>query len=161
MIVALHRCTNLSLSHPLRQAALSGARKTVVAQQNLGHLSVMMRYAVLSLQRLVLVAALTVALVATGFAHRLPSTDDAALAAYALAGGDIAELCGDLDGDGLPDHGDCPACQIAGGADLPPTTLTLRDADLAFVAQVVAPRESRAVRAVLDPARGLRAPPLA
>jgi hypothetical protein len=39
--------------------------------------------------------------------------------------------------------------------------LTLRDADLAFVAQVVAPRESRAVRSVLDPARGLRAPPLA
>ena len=106
-------------------------------------------------------AALTVALVATGFAHRLPSTDDAALSAYALAGGDIADLCGDLDGDGLPDHGDCPACQIAGGADLPPTALTLRDADLAFVAQVVAPRESRAVRAVLDPARGLRAPPLA
>jgi hypothetical protein len=77
------------------------------------------------------------------------------------AGGDIADLCGDLDGDGLPDHGDCPACQIAGSADLPPTTLTLRDADLAFVAQVVAPRESRAVRSVLDPARGLRAPPLA
>jgi hypothetical protein len=92
MIFALHRCTNLSLSHPLRQAALSGARKTVVAQQNLGHLSVMMRYAVLSLQRLVLVAALTVALVATGFAHRLPSTDDASLAAYALAGGDIADI---------------------------------------------------------------------
>jgi hypothetical protein len=99
--------------------------------------------------------------VATGFAHRLPSTDDAALAAYALAGGDIADLCGDLDGDGLPDHGDCPACQIAGGADLPPASPTLRNADLAFVAQVVAPRESRAVRAVLDPARGLRAPPLA
>jgi hypothetical protein len=161
MIVALHRCTNLSLSHPLRQAALSGARKTVVAQQNLGHLAVMMRDAVLSLRRLMLLAVLTVALVATGFAHRLPSTDDAALSAYALAGGDIAELCGDLDGDGLPDHGDCPACQIAGGADLPPASPTLRNADLAFVAQVVAPRESRAVRAVLDPARGLRAPPLA
>jgi hypothetical protein len=161
MIFALHRCTNLSLSHPLRQAARRGARKTVVAQQNLGHLTVMMRHTVLSLQRLILVAALTVALVATGFAHRLPSTDDTALAAYALAGGDIADLCGDLDGDGLPDHADCPACQIAGGADLPPTTLTLRDADLAFVAQVVAPRESRAVRSVLDPARGLRAPPLA
>ena len=88
----------------------------------------MMRYAVLSLRQLMLLAVLTVALVATGFAHRLPSTDDTALAAYALAGGDIADLCGDLDGDGLPDHGDCPACQIAGSADLPPTTLTLREA---------------------------------
>jgi hypothetical protein len=121
----------------------------------------MMRHAVLSLQRLVLVAALTVALVATGFAHRLPGTNDASLTAYVLAGGDTADLCGDLDGDGLPDHADCPACHIAGSADLPPTGQTLRDADLAFVATVVAPRESRAVRPVLDPARGLRAPPLA
>ena len=52
----------------------------------------MMRDTVLSLRRLMLLAVLTVALVATGFAHRLPSTDDAALAAYALAGGDIADL---------------------------------------------------------------------
>jgi hypothetical protein len=161
MIFALHRCTNLSLSHPLRQAALRGARKTVVAQRNLGHLTAMMRDAILSLRRLMLLAALTVALVATGFAHRMPSSSDASLSAYALAGGDIADLCGDLDGDGLPDHADCPACHIAGSADLPPTGHTLRDADLAFVAQVVAPRESRAVRSVLDPARGLRAPPLA
>ena len=121
----------------------------------------MMRYAVLSLRRLMLLAVLTVALVAPGFAHRVPSTSDASLAAYMLAGGEIADLCGDLDGDGLPDHADCPACHIAGGADLPPAILTLRDADLAFVAQVTAPRESCAVRAVLDPARGLRAPPLA
>jgi len=161
MIFALHRCTNLSLSHPLRQAALRGARKTVVAQWNLGHLTAMMRHAVLSLQRLVLVAALTVALVATGFAHRMPSTTDAFLTAYALQTGDIADLCGDLDGDGLADHADCPACRIVGSADLPPTTQTQRNADLAFVAKVIAPRESRAVRLVLDPAHGLRAPPLA
>ena len=77
-----------------------------------------------------------------------------------VAGG-LAPGVGDLDGDGLPDHADCPACHIAGSADLPPTDHTLRDADLAFVAQVTAPRESCAVRAVLDPARGLRAPPLA
>ena len=121
----------------------------------------MMRDAVLSLRRLVLLAVLSLSLVATGFAHRMPSTDDAALAAYAMSGGDLADLCGDLDGDGLPDHGDCPACQIAGSADLPPNALTLRDADLAFVAKVFAPRESRALRMVLDPARGLRAPPLA
>jgi len=37
----------------------------------------------------------------------------------------------------------------------------LRDADLVFVARVVAPRESRAVREVLDPARGTRGPPFA
>jgi hypothetical protein len=114
-----------------------------------------------SLQRLLVLAALTVALVATGFAHRLPSADDAALQAFLLTGGDLADLCSDADGDGRADHDDCPACQIAGGADLPPATLRLRDADLVFVATIVAPRESRAVRRILDPSRGLRAPPLA
>jgi protein-disulfide isomerase len=56
---------------------------------------------------------------------------------------------------------DCPACHIVASADLPDAGLTFHDADLAFVAKIVAPRENRAVRAVLDLARGLRAPPLA
>lgn len=105
--------------------------------------------------------ALTLALVATGFAHRLPSSDQLALQSYVLAGGNLGDLCGDADGDGLPDRSDCPACHIAGAMDLPAPVTTIRDADLVFVAEVVAPRESRAIRAVLDPARGLRAPPRA
>jgi hypothetical protein len=111
--------------------------------------------------RFAVVAAFAIALVATGFGHRIPSQSDAAEQAYVLAGGDLADICGDIDEDGLPDHADCPACHIVASADLPASNLTLRDADLAFVAKVVAPRESRAVRGVLDPARGMRAPPLA
>lgn len=114
-----------------------------------------------SLRRLMILAALSIALVATGFAHRIPSADETAMQAFLVAGGEPSILCGEMDGDGLPDHGDCPACQIVGGADLPPSTLGLHDTELIFVAAVVAPRESRAVRGVLDPARGLRAPPLA
>ncbi|MCB6178979.1 hypothetical protein LHP98_12680 [Rhodobacter sp. Har01] len=115
----------------------------------------------LSLHRLLMLVALTVALAATGFAHRMPTPDQAALDAFLLAGGELSDLCGDADGDGLPDHPGCQACQIAGAADLPAPLTSARKADLVFVAEVVAPRESRAVRAVLDPARGLRAPPLA
>ena len=111
--------------------------------------------------RFAVVAAFAIALTVTGFGHRIPSQADAAEQAYVLAGGDLADICGDIDGDGLPDHADCPACHIVATADLPASNLTLHDADLAFVAKVVAPRESRAVRVVLDPARGMRAPPLA
>lgn len=113
------------------------------------------------LARVAVVAAFAIALVATGFGHRIPSQAVAAEQAYVLAGGDLADICGDIDGDGLPDHANCPACHIVATADLPASNLTLRDADLAFVAKVVAPRESRAVRGVLDPVRGMRAPPLA
>ncbi|MEZ5796772.1 MAG: hypothetical protein R3D63_04335 [Paracoccaceae bacterium] len=120
-----------------------------------------MRVLVHTIQRLFILVAVTVALVATGFGHRMPTENDAALQAYVLAGGDLGDLCADTEGDGLPDHGDCPVCHIVATVDLPASNLTLHDADLAFVAEVVAPRESRAVRNVLDPARGMRAPPLA
>lgn len=113
------------------------------------------------IRQLFLLVALTVALVATGFGHRLAIADSAELQAYLGAGGELSQLCADADADGRPGHGDCPACHIAADADLPPKASGLRDADLVFVATVVAPRESRAVRHVLDPARGLRAPPLA
>ena len=113
------------------------------------------------LRRLALLTVLAVALVATGFAHRLPHAADADLQAFVLAGGDLGALCDDLGDTGGSSHPDCPACQIVGAADLPPATPALRDANLVFIAQVIAPRESRAVRGVRDPARGLRAPPLA
>jgi hypothetical protein len=114
-----------------------------------------------SLHRVALLVALTVALVATGFAHRMPSAQDEAVT-YALANGlSLADLCaGDLDGDGQRDP-HCMACQIAGSAGLPPAAPGLIDLEVAFVARVIAPRENRAVARVLDPAHGLRAPPLA
>lgn len=108
---------------------------------------------------LALVGVLTLALAATGFAHRMPTVQQAQLEIIAQMGG-LAEICADLNGDGVPDD-DCPVCHLTGGADLPPASPTARPADLAFVAVQVAPRESRAIRAVLDPAHGLRAPPVA
>lgn len=107
-----------------------------------------------------LVAALTLALVATGFVHRMPTAEGAALEAYALATGLPTEFCGDIDGDGVPD-GDCPACHIVATATPPAADLSLKDADLILIATVVAPRENRAARVVRDPALGLRAPPAA
>lgn len=103
---------------------------------------------------------LAVATAALGFAHKPPSATDQALTAYVLAGGDLSDLCADLDGDGWPDHG-CPACHLTGSALLPDSVEAARSAELRFVAQVISPRESRAARTVRDPARGLRAPPLA
>jgi hypothetical protein len=117
--------------------------------------------AIFSLHRALLLIALTVALAATGFAHRMTAADDEALA-FALANGaTLADLCaGDLDGDGHRDP-HCLACQIAGTADLPPATPGLIDLELDYVAQVVAPRESRAIARVLDPAHTPQAPPVA
>lgn len=112
-----------------------------------------------------LLALLTVALTATGFAHRMPAVTDQAQAeavAFLLAnGGGIADICG----NGFPGSEtktpSCLACQIAGTADLPALAQGLIDADLAFIARVVAPRESRALLRVLDVANTPQGPPVA
>lgn len=108
-----------------------------------------------------LIALLTVALVAAAFSHRLPRASDIAIESYVLAGGDISDICGDMGPDGKVSHQDCPACRIVGSAILPDAPLSIAEVNFVFVATVVAPRESRAIRTVLDPARGTRAPPLA
>ena len=116
---------------------------------------------VMHLRQIVLLAVLTLALVATGFAHRAPSADEPTLAAMTAAGASLADLCGELGQPGR--HADplCQACQIAGGADLPPPAGALVPADLALVAASPAPRENRRVAKVLDPARTPQGPPLA
>jgi hypothetical protein len=121
----------------------------------------MLAKAFTSLHRALLLLALTVALTATGFAHRMSPAEDATIA-YAIANGvTLADLCaGDLNGDGHRDP-HCMACQIAGSADLPPANPGLISLELAFVARVIAPRESRAVTAVLDLAHAPQAPPVA
>ena len=113
------------------------------------------------LRQVLLLTLLTVSLTATAFAHRMPSPDDGALA-FALANGmTLADLCAsDVDGDGQRD-GHCPACQITAAPGLPVTTPALIDLEVAFVLQVVAPRESRALARILDPARSPQGPPAA
>jgi hypothetical protein len=117
--------------------------------------------ALISLRQALLLIVVTIALTATGFAHRMPSQGDEAVA-YALANGlTVGDLCaGDLDGDGLHDP-HCPACQIAGSADLPPMSMTVIALALAFHAQVIAPRETRGGRRILDPGHSPQAPPVA
>lgn len=116
---------------------------------------------ILILHRVVLVAALTVALVATGFAHRMPGPQDEALA-FALANGaSLADICGDDLGGADHRASDCQACRIAGSADLPPASQTLVDLNLAFHAAVVAPRESFAQARVIDLANRPQGPPVA
>ena len=113
------------------------------------------------LHRAVLLAALTVALVATGFAHRMPSAEDEALA-FALQNGiSLSEFCGVDPIKAAHGGADCQACQIAGTADLPPLTGTRIDLELAFHAEVVAPREVRALVRATDPAHPPQGPPVA
>jgi hypothetical protein len=129
--------------------------------QKLRHSMDMLCKAIMGLHRAVLIAAFSIALIATGFAHRMPSPQDEALA-FALANGAaLADFCGDKTGAGSKGGADCLACQIAGSADLPVATGALIDLELAFVATVVAPREDQALRRILDPAHSPQGPPAA
>ena len=114
-----------------------------------------------SLHRVALFVALTLALVATGFAHRMPLVQDEAVA-YALANGvPLADLCGSDPGEDGFHAPPCAACQISGSADLVPASGLLIRLELAFHARIIASRESRAVAAVLDPAHTPQGPPVA
>ena len=125
----------------------------------------MLVHAATRLQRVALLITLAVALVATGFAHGMPSPRDAAQAealAFVLANGaSTADLCGDgLPGDAAMGQS-CLACQITGAAHLASPQATLIKVELAFVARIIAPRESRAQSRVLDPAHSPQGPPVA
>ncbi len=109
--------------------------------------------------RIALTLALLFALAGIGFAHRAPQPDDAGKLAFLMAGGTLADVC-DEGGDAGMAGGECPACHLPAVVMVPTVDLPVLVAELAFVAKVVAPRESRAARVVRDPGHGLRAPPL-
>lgn len=111
--------------------------------------------------RVAVVGLIAFALVAVGFGHRMPTASDVALENYVLSGGDLSALCGDMGDDEQAMTGDCPACHIVAATILPDPPVSVFKADLIFVAKIVAPCQDRARRAVLDPAHGTRAPPLA
>ncbi len=116
---------------------------------------------VAQLHRIVLLAVLALSLGATGFAHRAPSVDDQAIAAMAAVGASAADICGEIGSPGRHADALCQACQIAGGADLPPRVDPGRPADLVILAASPAPRAIRAVTRVLDLSRAPQGPPLA
>ncbi|HEY0275009.1 MAG TPA: hypothetical protein VGC31_02905 [Paenirhodobacter sp.] len=93
-----------------------------------------------------------------GFGHKAPSLLEQQIVTAALSGYDVADICAGAQGD-VHYGSHCPACHIGDGADVPAPVALVMDAELRFVAKIVAPRESRALRTVLDPAHGVRAPP--
>lgn len=119
----------------------------------------------LFLHRALLLVVVTVALTATGFAHRMPSAQDGAQAeaiAFALANEAApSDFCGGLPGSDRATALHCPACQIAASATLPQPSALLIDAQLAFHAQITAPCLTLALRSVRDPAHSPQAPPVA
>jgi hypothetical protein len=114
------------------------------------------------MRQLWLVVVLAVSLVASSFAHQMPGPQDSVVAELLAAGATLSDLCADGQQPQDGPHGpNCLACQIVGTADLPSGHLVLIDVELAFVARVVAPRESRALARELDPARSPQGPPAA
>jgi hypothetical protein len=121
--------------------------------------------AVHTFHRALLFVALAVALTATGFAHRMPAAADGAqdsALAFALANGaEASDFCGGLPGSDRAGALHCPSCQITASADLPPVMGKLIKLELAFHAQVIAPRKTLARRSILDPAHTPQGPPAA
>ena len=110
---------------------------------------------------LALLSMLVAALMVSGAAHRMPTADSVALDAFVLAGGDLADLCGEPGGKGMGGQSDCPACHGVGTAEIAAPGLVPRKAELIVEAAMTAPQESRTRRPVRDPGHAMRAPPLA
>ena len=121
----------------------------------------MVRVLLLCLHRAALLATLTVALAATGFAHRMPTAEDEALAFALQNGVSLDDFCGVDPIKAAHGGTDCQACQISGAADLPPLTGPQIDLELAFHAEVIAPSEVRALAHATDPAHRPQGPPVA
>ncbi len=121
----------------------------------------MLAKAIMTLNRALLLVALTVALVATGFAHRLPSAADQSLVLALANGATLADLCADGEAGDQHSGPGCLACQIAGSTDLPPALGDLQKLELVVLATVTAPRESRMPLRVLDPSNAPQGPPTA
>ena len=116
----------------------------------------------LTLCRIAALCLLTLALVATGFAHRAPSPQEPALqSAWLLSGGNWSGLCGEPGSDGQRSHVKCPACKLAGAADLPPAPAAAQGERPRLLAVLAPPAAEVPLRPVLDPAHGSRAPPRA
>ncbi len=121
----------------------------------------MIRFLV-SLHRAALVAAIAIALVATGFAHRMPTAAEDGALAFALQNGiSSGDLCGGDPGKSPHPGSECQACQITGAVHLPPLTGVRIDVELAFHAAGIAPLEIRGAARSIDPAHRPQGPPVA
>lgn len=121
----------------------------------------MLGKAIKNVHRALLLIALTVALVATGFAHRTPAVSDQMLAIALANGATLEDICAEGNPGQRHSGPSCLACQIAASADLPPACGALQKQQLVFLARITAPRESRIIPRVLDPAHAPQGPPTA
>jgi hypothetical protein len=116
---------------------------------------------IMRLHRTLLLVALTIALVGTGFAHRVTAADDQVLAFMLATGATAADICDD--GTPVDDHRglSCLACQIAGGADLPPGNSAALPLDLASAARIAVAQQGVPRLHRLDHSHAPQAPPVA
>lgn len=119
----------------------------------------MMSLVVTRLHRIALLVAFTVALVGTGFAHRLAPTEDQVLAFVLATGATAADICDDATPGDNHQGPSCLACQIAGGADLPPVSGALRSMDLGRAERIAVVQESVRIRRSLDHSHAPQGPP--
>jgi hypothetical protein len=110
--------------------------------------------------RMALLALLTLALVATGWAHRMPDASDEALAFLTVTGATAADVCGDVGGGA---HADplCQACQIAGAVDLPPLGGAVLPLDLRIATAPLDPYHGIVIARALDLSHAPQGPPVA
>lgn len=113
------------------------------------------------LSRLMVVAALLVALTGSAVAHRTqgpPATAD--LLAYVAAGGSLDDLCGGDDGSSGVGMAGCDACRLVDTAALPTATGTgVSVASFSATSAVPAPHVVSPACAP-DPSHPVRAPPV-
>jgi hypothetical protein len=121
----------------------------------------MSRLNFIRLHHFAMLLALTIALVGTGFAHRISPVEDQRLAFVLATGAVVADLCDDATPGGGHLGPSCLACQIAGGADLPPVLGTLTRLDLNPVARIVVTVDSDTVPRRPDHSHVPQAPPVA
>ncbi len=112
------------------------------------------------LTAILLTLVLGVAVLLSGFAHKMPAAQDTALASFVMAGGDLADICNDS-GKTHQMPGGCDACRLVGAAVLAEPVLCPVAVERVIAATILIPAQTHAARAPRDPALGGRAPPLA
>jgi hypothetical protein len=96
---------------------------------------------------------------AMGPMHGAPAIPDARLQAFITSGGTASDICGGVD-HGPTTASTCVFCLTPTAGTLPGIFQATQIVPRLFAANFTADAESNTVKAVRDPALGLRAPPL-
>lgn len=143
----------------VRLSSQDSHRVAVDRPKRQGYPQSMVRRASPLLYQVALVIAISVALAASAFAHRMPAVDDQASSLLWMTGVTSADICGDTTEGAVRDV--CLACVIAATADLPPRQTLPLSLNLAGAATVLLPDLPQPVARVLDLAHAPQGPPRA